>query len=334
MSDFNALPSIKVAGVGYYAPDRVLTNADLSEMVDTSDEWIRTRTGISERRLSSDDQCTSDLATEAARKAMASAGVAPEEIDVMIVASVTPDMPFPSTACITQAKLGLRTVPCFDVQAACSGFIYALEVASNLLRGGGYRTALVIGAETLSSITDWEDRATCVLFGDGSGAAVLQVSDQPGEGLRSIRLGADGRNPNLLYLPAGGSAKPASHATVDAREHYLKMNGKEVFKLAVRAMEQAARDILASQNLSPDDIALVIPHQANTRIIDALSARLEIPMERFFINLERYGNTSAASIPIALGEAAEMGRLQAGQNILLVGFGAGLTWAAALIRWS
>ncbi len=326
-------PSVIVKGLGSYTPPKVLTNDDLSRMVDTSDEWIRTRTGIRERRIAASDEATSDLATKAAREAIANAGLTPEDIDLIMVASITPDLPFPSTACIVQHKLGMRKVPAFDIQAACSGFLYSMEVGANMIRGGSVRNALIIGAEKLSSITNWEDRTTCVLFGDGAGAAVLSRCDEPGVGVLGSLLGADGAETEILYMPAGGSRKPACAETIESKQHYLHMQGNQVFKIAVRAMEQSALGILQQHGLTADDIACVIPHQANTRIIEALSQRLGIGMERFKVNLDRFGNTSAASIPIALDEAARNGRFKSGDNLLMVAFGAGLTWASTLIKW-
>lgn len=327
-------PSVVIRGLGSYAPARIVTNDDLAHVVDTSDEWIRSRTGIRERRLAGDDETTSDLATAAARRALAAAGLQPADIDLVIVATITPDMPFPSTACLVQHKLGLRQVPCFDLEAACSGFLYVLDVAAALLRAGPYKHALVIGAEKLSSILDWEDRTTCVLFGDGAGAVVLGLDPTPGLGLLASRLGADGGDGDKLCQPGGGSAQPASLASIASRQHYLKMQGREIFKSAVRVMEQSALDLLAAEGLTPQDIALVIPHQANSRIIDAIRERLELPPERVFLNLDRYGNTSAASIPLALDEAVQAGRIRSGDLVLLVAFGAGLTWGSTLLKWT
>lgn len=326
-------PSVIVKGVGSYSPPEVLTNDDLSKLVETSDEWIRTRTGIRERRIAADDEYTSDLATKAARCAIEQAGISPDEIDLVIVATITPDMPFPSTACLVQKKLGLRKVPAFDIEAACSGFLYALEVGTNMIKGGGIRNALIIGAEKLSSITNWEDRTTCVLFGDGAGAVILSPSEEEGVGVLGSLLGADGTETEILFMPAGGSARPPSADTVANKEHFLRMQGNQVFKIAVRAMEQSALGILEKHGLKADDINCVIPHQANNRIIEALSTRLGIGMERFKVNLDRFGNTSAASIPIALDEAHRNGRFRSGDHLLLVAFGAGLTWASTLIKW-
>lgn len=327
------VPSVIIKGLGSYAPERVLTNDDLSKIVETSDDWIRTRTGIRERRLAADSQFTSDLAVEAARNAIADAGLTPADIDLIIVATITPDMPFPSTACLVQTKLGMRKVPAFDIEAACSGFLYAMEVATSMVRHGSARHALVIGAEKLSSITNWKDRTTCVLFGDGAGAVVLTADDRPGIGILGSSLGADGSQTEILYMPAGGSARPPSHETVDGGLHFLAMQGKEVFKIAVRAMEQSAQGLLAANGLTGADVACVVPHQANIRIIEALSQRLGVGMDRVQVNVDRYGNTSAASIPLALDEAYREGRFKAGDNLVLVAFGAGLTWASTLIKW-
>lgn len=326
--------STVILGTGSYAPPRVLTNEELSKTVSTSDEWIRTRTGIRERRIAAADENTSDLAVKAAQAALADAKLAPSDIDLLIVATCTPDLPMPSAACIIQDKLGLRTdVPCFDVNAACSGFVYALDTACAMLTSGRYRRALVIGAEKMSTVLDWNDRTTCVLFGDGAGAAVVGLDPQPGVGLLGTKLGAFGDSVDLLYITHGGSSNPTTPDSIAANGHCIKMKGKEIFKVAVRAMDEAARDILEQHQLTADHIALVIPHQANFRIIEALSDYLQLPLERFVVNVDRYGNTSAASIPIALDEARRAGRIKPGDLTLLVAFGAGLTYASALIRW-
>lgn len=326
-------PSIVIKGVGSYVPERVVTNDELSQRVDTSNEWIVARTGIRERHIARDDEATSDLAVEAAKAALLSAQMKPEEIDLILVATVTPDMPFPSTACFVQKKLGLRNIPSFDITAACSGFLYGLEVAKGLLRSRTYHNILVIGAEKLSCITNWEDRATCVLFGDGAGAVILSTIDEKGCGIIDSTLGADGNDYQILYLPAGGSAKPACLDTVKNGEHFLQMQGNQVFKLAVKAMEQSATLLLERQGLRPEQITWVIPHQANTRIIEAISQRLGIGMDRFWVNLDSFGNTSAASIPIALDEAYRAGSIKKDDYLLFVSFGAGLTWASTLIKW-
>jgi len=326
--------STVILGTGSYAPERILTNDDLAKMVDTSDEWIRARSGIRERRIADAGTATSDLAIAAAQRALADAGVVAAAIDLVIVATITPDYPMPSTACVVQHKLGVpTTAACFDVNAACSGFLYALDTACAMVGSGRYQKALVIGAEKLSSVVDWQDRGTCLLFGDGAGAAVIGISDQPGVGLIGTRLGALGEDTELLYIPAGGSRSATSAETIARGDHFIKMKGKEVFKLAVRVMEEAARDILEQHGLAATQIGLVIPHQANLRIIDAIAQYLELPVERFFVNVDRYGNTSAASIPIALDEARKAGRIKAGDLTLLVAFGAGLTYGSALIRW-
>ncbi len=319
------MPSTLILGTGHYAPERVLSNEDLSRLVDTSDEWIRTRSGILERRIADPGQKTSDLAAEAAQRALADAGVAAAEIDLLIVATITPDTPMPAIACLLQHRLGVpTTAACFDLNAACSGFIYALDTACAMVASGRYRKALVVGAEKLSDIVDWKDRTTCVLFGDGAGAAVIGASAEPNRGLIGTRLGAYGDGAELLHIPSSQAGSP---------DRCIRMKGKEVFKLAVRAMEEAARDILEQHHLRADQIDLIIPHQANLRIIESISQYLELPMERFFVNVDRYGNTSAASIPIALDEARRSGRIKAGDLTLLVAFGAGLTYGSALIRW-
>jgi len=326
--------STVILGTGSYAPERILSNAELAKSVDTSDEWIHTRCGIRERRIAAPGEATSDMGVQAARRALDDAGLKPADIDLLIVATITPDMPMPATACIIQQKLGVpTTAACFDLNAACTGFLYALDTACAMLSSGRYRHALVIGVEKLSTIVDWKDRTTCVLFGDGAGAVVVGKSPVSGQGLIGTKLGALGDSVDLLCIPGGGSNAPATAASIAAGDHFLKMKGKEVFKLAVRVMDEAARDILEQHHLRADQISLVIPHQANLRIIEAISAYLELPMERFFVNVDRYGNTSAASIPLALDEARRTGRIKSGDLTLLVAFGAGLTYGSALIRW-
>ena len=322
-----------ILGTGSYAPQRVMTNEDLAELVDTSDEWIISRTGIKERHIAAEGEMTSDLAAAAAREAIADAGVSIDQIDLIIVATVTGDMPMPATACIVQAKLGARpNAACFDVQAACSGFIYALDTAWAMLQSGRYRHAIVIGAEKLSSVLDWSDRSTCVLFGDAAGAVVIgpQPADSAAE-IKGARLYSEGGNTELLCIPGGGSNHPTPGP--DDPPRHIHMRGREVFKFAVREMEDAARDILEQHGVEADEVACVIPHQANVRIIDAIAQYLEIPVDRFFVNLDRYGNTSAASIPLALDEARRIGRIKPGDLTLLVAFGAGLTYGSALVRW-
>ncbi len=326
--------STVILGTGSYAPARVLTNAELALTIDTSDEWIRTRSGILERHIAAPGEQASDMAVHAAQRAIADAKLTLADIDLLIVATITPDLPMPATACIIQHKLGLSTATaCFDLNAACSGFIYALDTACAMIGSGRYRHALVIGVEKLSAIVDWSDRTTCVLFGDGAGAAVIGASDQPNIGLIGTKLGAYGDCVDMLFIPGGGSNAPATTASLVNRDHFIKMKGKEVFKYAVRGMEEAARDILEQHSIPANQIALVIPHQANLRIIEAIAQYLELPMERFFVNLDRYGNTSAASIPIALDEARRSGRIKSGDLTLLVAFGAGLTYGSALLRW-
>lgn len=328
--------SIVIAGTGSYTPDKVVTNDDLAKIVDTSDEWIRTRSGISQRRFAASNEAVSDMACIAARHAIDAARIQQDAIDLIIVATMTPDMPFPSTACLVQSKLKLPGVTAFDMQAACSGFVYAINTAHSMLLSGNYKNALIIGAEKMSGILDFEDRSTCVLFGDGAGAVILSAkpaSEGSNVGILGGLEGADGSNPGLLQQPGGGSAMPASVESVNNRQHFVKMNGKEIFKLAVRVMGQASVDIINKFGHRSDDLDLVIPHQANMRIIESLAKRLNIPMEKFYNNLDRYGNTSAASIPIALDEALRNGRIKPGNLVLLVAFGAGLTWASTLIRW-
>ncbi|NMB02548.1 MAG: ketoacyl-ACP synthase III [Firmicutes bacterium] len=313
-------------------PERVLTNFDLETMVDTSDEWITSRTGIKERRIAGDGDRSSSLAHQAAVNALESAKLKPEDLDAIICATVTPDMSFPSTACLVQDLLGLKDIPAFDLSAGCSGFGYAISVAEGLLSTGQYQRILVIGVDLLSKITDYSDRATCVLFGDGAGAVILgPVPD--GYGILASELGADGASGSVLELPAGGSLRPTSLTTINERQHYIKMQGSEVFRFAVRIMEDATNRILTKVGLGKDEVHWVVPHQANTRIIGAAATRLGIPEERFFVNVDRYGNTSAASIGLALDELARSGKLKDGDHVVLVGFGAGLTWSALLIKW-
>lgn len=321
-----------IVGVGSYVPERRLTNADLEKMVETSDEWITTRTGIKERRIAADDQFTSDLATEAARRAMDKAGVTGEEIDLVIVATITPDMPFPSTACLVQNNIGAKNAAAFDLEAACSGFIYALEIAQQFIMSRTYNTVLVIGAEKLSSIIDWKDRNTCVLFGDGAGAAILQNREQS-HGLLTACMGADGSKAGLLSMPGGGSRCPATPDSLDNRLHYLRMDGRETYKSAVTAMYRAALKALDRCKLDISQIKCIIPHQANLRIISAVGDRLGAKKDQVYVNVDKFGNTSAASVAIALDQVVEEGLIERGDLILMVVFGAGLTWGAAVIEW-
>ena len=326
--------SVFIRAIGVHSPERVLSNAELSKMVDTSDEWIKTRSGIAERRIAGPGENPSDMGAKAAAKAIARAGLTPADVDLLIVATMTPDVPFPSTACLLQAKLGLRRdIPCFDVSAACSGFVYALQVASDMMRSGAYRRALVVGAEKLSSVVDWSDRTTCVLFGDGAGAALLETTTTPKVGLLGNLLGADGNNAELLHCAAGGSAAPATADSLRDGQHFLRMNGKEVFRHAVRVMAESCERVLAKCDVKSEQVAWFIPHQANIRILEAVASQLNVGMERFPSNLERYGNTSAASIPLALEEAWTAGKIKHGDLVLIVAFGAGLTWGATLLRW-
>lgn len=322
----------KIAGTGSYAPERILTNHDLEGMVETSDEWITERTGIRQRRIAAPSQAASDLACEAAKKALNDAGVKPKNLDFIIVASVTGDMPFPSTACVLQNALGAKNAAAFDINAACSGFIYGLGISDAMIRAGSAKTILVVGAEVLSRFTDWQDRSTCVLFGDGAGAAVI-VPTEEDRGILSTHLYSDGGLGDLLSVPGGGSRNPASKETVKDKLHLIKMKGNETFKIAVRTLEELVERTLAANKLLPSQISLLIPHQANLRIIQATAKRLDLPMEKVLVNIDRYGNTSAASVPIALDEAVRTGRVRAGDYILLEAFGGGLTWASALIKW-
>lgn len=324
--------TVSITGVGSYVPARVLTNHDLEKIVETSDDWITSRTGIKERRIAAKDEFTSDMATKAAQRALKMAGVTPDQVDLIIVATITPDMPFPSTSCFVQQKLGARRAAAFDLEAACSGFIYGIEIGQQFIMSRTYDTVLVIGAEKLSTIVDWQDRNTCVLFGDGAGAVVMQNRPHS-HGLLTAVMGADGSKAELLHMPAGGSRCPATKESVDARLHYLRMDGKETFKNAVQAMLTAAQEALRRCELKISQIKCVIPHQANRRIIDAVGDRLGATADQLFVNLDRYGNTSAASVGIALDEAVSSGRIARGDLILLVVFGAGLTWGAAVIEW-
>jgi 3-oxoacyl-[acyl-carrier-protein] synthase-3 len=321
-----------IVSTGRAVPEKTLTNADLEQMVETSDQWIVERTGMKERHIVTEGIFTSDLAAEAANKALAQAGVPATAVDVIIVATITGDMPFPATACFVQHKIGAKNAVAFDIAAACSGFIYGLILANNLIQSGAYRNILVIGVEILSRITDYTDRNTCVLFGDGAGAALLQPSDGR-RGIVGTYWLSDGSLSQLLYMPGGGSRNPATHQSVDARLHYIKMAGPEVFKFAVKAMSDAALQILKRTGLSGTDIDLLITHQANDRIIQATAAKAKVPLEKVFVNIQNYGNTSAASIPIALDEALDMKRLVAGQRVMLVAFGGGFTWGSAIIQF-
>lgn len=321
-----------IIGVGKYLPENKLTNADLERMVDTTDEWITTRTGIKERRIASDTETTSDMAAKAARAALKNAGLEPKDIGLIIVATITPDMFFPSTACLLQHKLGAAKVPAFDIAVACSGFIYGLSIADQFIKSGTYKYALVVAAEKLSAVTDWEDRGTCVLFGDGAGAAVLGPVKEGG--ILGAHLGADGSMGNLLELPAGGSRMPASIKTVENKLHTIKMQGNVLFKHAVKLMADAALAVTEPLGLGADDIDVIIPHQANIRILEAVAKRMGVdPDKKLFLNIDKYGNMSAASSAVALAEAVEQGRVKKGDVILMDAFGGGLTWGALVIKW-
>jgi 3-oxoacyl-[acyl-carrier-protein] synthase-3 len=323
----------RIIGWGMSVPEKVLTNADLSQMVDTNDEWIRSRTGIQERRIASSEETTSSLATEAALQALEVAQLNPDEIDLIVVSTSSPDHIFPATACLVQDRLGAMHAGAFDIMAACTGFIFALNMVSQAIRSGSIKNALVIGAETFSRLVDWKDRDTCILFGDGAGAFVLQASEEPA-GVLSAVMRSDGSGSDLLSVPAGGSRIPASLASVSAGQHYIHMNGREVFRFASRVMVQATHEAVAAAQLTLDDIQLIIPHQANQRIIESATRSLGVPPERCMINLDRYGNTGTASIPIAACEAVQQNRLKPGDKVVLVGFGGGLTWGAAVVEWS
>lgn len=322
-----------ITGTGSSTPQKVLTNADLEKMVDTTDEWITARTGIKERRIADKETAASDLCLEATKKAMAEAKIKPEEIDLIMIGTVTPDYLLPSTACILQDRLGAKNAAVMDIVAACSGFLYGLSVAQAFIYSGKYKTILVIGVEILSKITNWNDRNTCVLFGDGAGAAIVQRANENNKGILATYLCGDGSLANLLHIPVGGTRTPLTKENIDKGDHLIKMEGSEVFKSAVRSMGDAALKALKEANIPSEQIDLLIPHQANIRIIEATAKRLKLPMEKVFVNIDKYGNTSAASIPIALDEARKSGRIQPGDITLLVAFGAGFTWGSAVIRW-
>ena len=321
-----------ITGVGVYVPERIMTNKEIESFLDTSDEWVRSRTGIAERRIAAPDQATSDMAVEAGRKALAAAGVHPDQVDLIIVATNTPDMFFPATACLVQDRLGATRAGGFDLLAGCTGFVYATAVGAQFIVSGAAKVVLVIGSEVLSRILDWEDRNTCVLFGDGAGAAVLQPV--PGDrGILATRLGSDGSGGKHLDIPGGGSRIPTTHESIDKRLHYLKMNGREVFKFAVRTLGKVAAEVLEDAGIKQEELDFFIPHQANIRIIEVAAKRLGLPMERVLVNVDRYGNTSTASVPLALHEALEQGRIKDGDNVVMVGFGTGLTWGGLAMKW-
>ena len=323
---------VSIIGTGAYVPEKVLTNKDLESIVETSDDWIYSRTGMRERHIAAPDQATSDLGVEAAKKALADAGVAADELDLIIVATLSPDMFFPSTACFVQDKIGAKNAFCYDLGAACSGFLYAMDTAKNQIAAGSVKTALVIGAEKMSTFIDWEDRGTCILFGDGAGAAVLQAGGE-GRGVMDSVMGSDGSLADLLWTPGGGSRSPMSHEVIDQRQQYLKMQGREVFKHAVVRMGDAVAEALEKNGVSKDEIKCFIPHQANIRIINAIAKRLDVA-DRMYSNVEKYANTSSAALAIALDEAAKDGTLQKGDLVALTVFGGGFTWGANVLEWS
>jgi 3-oxoacyl-[acyl-carrier-protein] synthase-3 len=324
---------VRIAGWGKYLPERVMRNAELAELVDTSDEWIRARTGIGERRIAAPEETTCSLAVNAARAALDRAQVRPEDLELIVVATCTPDYAsMPATASLVQNALGAPRAGAFDLNAVCSGFLYGLATGSQFILSGMYRSVLVVGAEVFTRILDWQDRSTCVLFGDGAGAVVLQPTPEPG-GMLSFVLGSDGSGACSLYVPGGGSRRPASHETVDNREHYVKMMGRDVFRFATRVVPDSVLQALEAASLSTDDIDVFIPHQANVRIIDSAAKRLRLESQAVFANVERYGNTSAASIPVALCEAVEQGLIRAGSTVVMSGFGAGLSWGTAVWKW-
>ncbi|MCT4585050.1 MAG: ketoacyl-ACP synthase III [Peptostreptococcaceae bacterium] len=327
------LKSAGIIGIGSYLPEKIMTNKDLEQIVDTNDEWIRTRTGIEKRRIATTQEATSDLSLEASKKALESANIQAEDLDLVIVATITPDMSFPSTACIVQDKLGAKNAGAFDLTAACSGFIYGISIAKQFVEAGVYKNILVVGAETMTKILDWKDRNTCVLFGDGAGAVVISTVEED-EGIKNVTLGSDGSGGSVLNKPAGGSRMPVTHEALENRMNYLKMDGSEVFKFAVRKMAAETKKVLEEANVDIEDIDMIIPHQANIRIIEGAAKRLKVGLDKMHINLNEYGNMSAASIPVALDEAYRKGKIKKKDKIVLVGFGAGLTWGASYIKWS
>ncbi len=324
---------VKIAGTGSYVPQRIMTNEDLSEIVDTSDEWIFTRTGISERRIAADDEFTSDLATSASLKALEDANISADEIELIIVATLTPDKVFPNTASLVQSKIGSPQAACFSIEAGCTGFVYGLEVAAGMVASGLYSNALIIGAEKLTSIVDWEDRTTCVLFGDGAGAAVITACPTEENSYLGSDLGSNGDQHDILHIPGGGCAAPISKQVLDDKLNTLKMNGKEVFKHAVNGMAASAQAALEESGLTVDDIDWVVAHQANFRIINAVGQKINVPEEKVYINVDKYGNTSAASVPLAFDEMIKKGLIKRGDKVLFVAFGGGLTWGASVIRF-
>lgn len=328
----NDLMGIVVRGTGSGLPDRVVTNADFEKTLNTSDEWITARTGIKERRCAGPGESTLTMGLQATRRALDDAGMSPEELDLIVFATISPHFPLPATSCLLQAELGIRDIPAFDIGAACCGFMYGMIVACNMLQNGVYKNVLVVGSEQMSSITDYEDRASCVLFGDGAGAAIFSSTDDRRKGLVFCSMGADGQGAKQIWIPAGGSYEPVCQRTLDERLHYVRMKGREVYKFAVQKMHEVIEEALDAAGVTPDELALVIPHQSNLRIIESAREKLGLPPEKVMVNIERYGNTSSASVVICLDEARREGRIKEGDLILMVAFGAGLTWSSALIR--
>jgi 3-oxoacyl-[acyl-carrier-protein] synthase-3 len=322
-----------IVGTGSYAPEKVLTNADLERMVETSDQWIQERTGIKERRIAAPEQASSDLALKAATQALEAARVDPHELELIVVGTVTPDYPFPSVGAVLQGKLGNKRAFALDVSAACAGSMYALSIADRYVSSGAVKNALVVGVDTLTRITDWTDRNTAILFGDAAGAMVLRPTTDPKRGILSTRLHSDGSLAHILYQPAGGSREPFSEKVLRERSHFVKMNGREVFKVAVRALAESSREVLEAEKLTPADVTYVIAHQANKRILDATLERLEIPAAKCWMNLDKYGNTSSASMPMTLDEANRAGWLKPGDVVLMMAIGGGMAWGAGLVRW-
>ncbi|AKL95514.1 3-oxoacyl-[acyl-carrier-protein] synthase 3 [Clostridium aceticum] len=324
--------AVGITGIGSYLPEKIVTNSDIEKMVETSDEWIVARTGIKQRRVVDESTATSDVATKAAEKAIKDAGIDAEKIDLIIVATATADMAFPSTACIVQRNIAAINAAAFDISAACTGFVYALTMGEQFIKTGFYKNALIIGAEAMSKVVDWQDRNTCILFGDGAGAVMLERTEE-GMGILASYLGANGEGGDCLTIPAGGSRLPATYETIESRLHCIKMDGSEVFKFAVRVMASAALKALEKSNLSLEEIDFLIPHQANIRIIEAAAKRLKLPMEKVYVNLDQYGNMSAASVPVALDEAVKKGLIKKGDNVVMVAFGGGLTWGSTVLKW-
>jgi len=325
-------PGATIAGTGSYVPEKVLSNLDLTKMVDTSDEWITVRTGIKQRRIASDGQTTSSMAVAASERALEDAGVAPEQVEAIICATITPEMPLPATACFIQGQLEAVRASAFDIAAACSGFVYGLEVGKLFIESGQYNNVLVVGSETLSRITDYQDRSSCILFGDGAGAVLLRATNDPQRRILYTHLESDGCRWDLLHLPGGGSRYPLSQQVLDRRMQYMKIQGRAIYKFAVNAMQELIVEAMKACDLSVDDVKLVVPHQVNRRIIDSATEKLGFPLERVYINIDRYGNTSSASVPIALDEARRLGKIGPGDTIIMVAFGGGLTWASAVAR--